>query len=328
MDVRIETDIDRREWDALVDGDSRGSFFQTSTWSALLSKSEDHWEPFWIVARDGGRLCGGVPAMRRRRGPFALIESMPHGTYGGPVLAADAPTTAVAELAGACERLASGALTLSFSLVDCENRLAAVFNSADIAAEEAMVLVLDGGYEEIRSRFRPSVRNKIRKAEKMGVEVRRAEIPEDFEAYHAMLSAMHREWGTRLPFGRAFFAALAEVQGDSVQMWLALHEGRIVAGDLNFAHGETVFNWSNVSRLEGRRLGTNNLLHVHGMRHAVESGRIRTYNMGSSAGLPGVAAFKEAFGAVRTPYRRLRLEKAWYGAARRLVGRTRPGGRE
>lgn len=327
MDVRIETDVDRDAWDALVRSDPRGSFFQTTTWSHLLSRSDDRWAPLWIVARGkGASAIGGVPLMWRRKGPLRLAESMPYGTYGGFVIVDGAPAGTAAELAGACRRALSEASIASLSLVDVESRASGLLDAGGAVTEEALIVPLEHGYEEARAGFKPSLRNKIRKAEKAGVTVRRAEGESDFETYHSMLAAMHNDWGTRLPFGAAFFHALSDAPRDFVQMWLAVHEGEIVAGDLNFSYGGTVMNWGNVSRPEARRLATNSLLHDHAIREAAASGA-RAYNLGSSAGLPGVAAFKQAFGAAKTQYRRYRIERAWVSAARRAAEAAGRGSR-
>ena len=106
---------------------------------------------------------------------------------------------------------------------------------------------LDADYEELRKRFKPSARNKIRKALKAGVGVRRAESEADFLLYYTVLEECSRDWEIRPRPGPAFFSALSKLDQDVVQMWLAVRDGHVLGGDLNFAMHGTVMNWGNVS---------------------------------------------------------------------------------
>jgi hypothetical protein len=266
-----------------------------------------------------------MPLARVRRAGVTVLASMPFGTFGGPVFGGGAPPDAGRALLGAFARQAAAPLVGAAHVVDFAGRVHDPPPGFEAVAEEAQVVRLARTPEAIRASYKPSARNKIRKAEAAGVVVRRASTESDFLEYGDMLAECCRRWGTRCDFGPAFFRGLARVDPAMVQMWLAEHEGRIVAGDLNFALHDMVVNWGNVSRDSARALAPNNLLHDA----AIEEGRragAALMNFGASAGIEGVDAFKASFGAERVPFRRFALERPWYRAVRRAARRGAKGG--
>lgn len=327
MKITAATDIDAASWDALVAADRAATFFHTRDWAAALSQGLGTWSPFYVAAWDGGTLVAGVPLMSRRRGALTLLQSMPFGTYGGVLTRSETPQETPQELLAEIARIASSASVASAVVVDLPGRLARPASALGLKSveEEAQVVRLDRSYDEIWDGFRPSARNKIRKARKAGVTVRRGSSATDFLAYHDMLVECSRRWGEPVEFGRPFFERLALLDPDVVHLWLAEHEGEIIAGDLNFALHDRIANWGNVSRDSARLLAPNNLLHAYGMERGAAEG-YRVFDLGSSAGIEGVEAFKQGFGTEPVRYRRYHIDKAWFRTARRLTGRERGGG--
>jgi len=322
VECTVTSDIAPKSWADLIAGDRSASFFQTRVWSDLLSTTLSSHEPLFAAARLGGELVAGLPAIRRSRGPVTVVESMPFGTYGG-VLASDrASSTAPAELVRALVDAVAGATLGQIRIVDFAGRLEHACKGFTAVASEAQVIDLGRPYEEIWAGFRPSARNKVRKAEKAGVTVREAEGSDDFLAYHGLLEECSERWGASNPFGEDFFAALAASGSDSVQMWLAVHEGTIIGGDLNFVSATSVFNWGNVSHRESVSLGTVPLLHARGIEDGCRRG-LATYNLGGSGGVDAVARFKAAFGTRPVPYTEYVLEKGWMRLGKRLRGHGR-----
>lgn len=237
------------------------------------------------------------------------------------MLAADAP----ADTAGAVlAEFAAAAASLRVGLAQVVDRSGRIQES-DLPGfrrtdDTLQVVSLDGSYDQLETRFKPSARNKLRKATKAGVTVKRAESEADFLAYHAVLEECSREWTIRPRPGREFFSALSELDPNVVQMWLAVHDGGVLAGDLNFALHGTVLNWGNVSTDAAKSLAPNNLLHANAIEQGVRDGH-HTYDLGTSAGMEGVRAFKSSFGTTDVPLRRFLLEKAWYRGLKKVAGR-------
>jgi CelD/BcsL family acetyltransferase involved in cellulose biosynthesis len=315
----LSTVLAESEWNALVAKDDGASFFQTPTWSSLVALLPG-WSAAALAARVNGRLVAALPFLRHTRRGLMTLESMPFGTYGGVLLSPSAAPYAASELLEAFARAAAAPRVSAARVVDFAGRLAGDSTGFESRRNEAQILELGREFDELWNGFKPSVRNKVRKASNAGVTVRLAVSLEDFLTYHGMLEECSTRWGVGNVFTRDFFAALFESGSERVQVLLAVHDDLVIAGDLNFLWKDTVFNWGNVSRNSARSLGANSLLHAHAIELAVEGER-RTYNLGSSAGIEGVESFKSAFGTRKVSYRTYFVEKRWYRALKSVVAR-------
>lgn len=324
--MRLEhaREIDPAEWNALVGSDPAATFFARSEWVELIARASPKSSPLYLTARDGGTLLAGLPAVRKSRLGFTVIESLPFGTYGGVVSAPGCPREVTQGLLGLYEQTAQRPRVAAVHLMDLRG-IERGLTRFRVRDEGAQIVRLDRTFEEIWSSFRPSARNKIRKARKAGVRVRRASTEADFATYHSMLEELSTRWGEPCVFGRDFFLALSRLPGENVQMWVAELDGGILGADLNFVQNGWIMNWGNVSRHDALRYAPNNLLHAEAIERGIEQG-YRVYDLGSSAGMRGVEAFKAAFGTERIPLRLLSAEKLWYRAVRRVARAIRGRG--
>lgn len=321
MNIEVSPKIEREEWDRIVTEDESVSFFHTAEWSDVLTSTLPGFEPAHLTARMDGRLVAGVPVLRRSRLSATTLESMAFGTFGGPVVAAQAPRGAASELLTEFAALSASPRVGFAQVVDRAGRVeAGDLPGFERVEDSVQVVRLDRPYEELESGFKPSSRNKKRKALKAGVAVRRATTEDDFLAYHAVLEECSADWDVRVKLSPDFFAALSRLDPDRVQMWLAVHDGDVIGGDLNFALHGVVMNWGNVSRPRAKSLAPNNLLHANAIERGVADGQ-SVYDLGSSAGIEGVRAFKASFGTEDVPVVRYVRQKSWYRAARKLAGR-------
>lgn len=325
MEIELRSAVAPEEWGRLVREDSRATFFQTREWGELLGRTIPGMRPSYLTGRASGELVSGLPLVRIRKAGLSVLASMPYGTFGGPVLGHGAPPGAAREIANAFARLAMRPLVAAAHLADFTGRVHEPPPGFDVVAEEAQIVRLARPAEDITAGFKPAARNKIRKAVSAGVTVRRATTESDFLEYGRILADCSRRWGGRCDFGPAFFRQLAVLDSEVVQMWLAEHEGRVIGGDLNFALHGMIVNWGNVSLESARQLAPNNLLHATALEEGRRAG-LALMNLGASAGIEGVDAFKSSFGTERVPFKRLTMEKPWYRAARRLIRRGRGGG--
>lgn len=317
----MSADINPGEWSRLVAEDTAATFFHTPEWSDVLTSTLPGFEPAHIAARESGRLVAIMPVLGRTRLRTTTLESMAFGTSGGPVLGAEAPSDATRAVLAQFTGAAASLRVALAHVVDRSGRI----QESDLPGFRCMddtlqVVSLEENYEQLEKRFKPSARNKVRKAVRAGVTVKRAESETDFLAYHAVLEECSRGWAIRPRPGREFFSALFELDRNVVQMWLAVHDGDVLAGDLNFALHGTVMNWGNVSTDAAKSLAPNNLLHANAIEQGVHDGH-HTYDLGSSGGIDGVRAFKSSFGTADVPVRQFVLQKAWYRAVKKAAGR-------
>jgi CelD/BcsL family acetyltransferase involved in cellulose biosynthesis len=319
LDIRVSATLCPGEWSRLVTEDEAATFFQTPEWSDVLTSTVPGFRAEHIAASAGGKPVAIVPVLGRPMFGTSTVESMAYGTFGGPVLGASAPGGTASALLAEFVRRAKSPRVRFAQLSDRSGRVGGDDLPGFVRNDDTLQVVrLDAEYDELLSRFKPSARNKIRKATKAGVTVRRAESEGDFLAYHAILEECSRDWQIRPRPGSEFFSALSMLDPAMVQMWLAVCDGDVIAGDLNFVSHGSIMNWGNVSTDGAKSLAPNNLLHAKGIEQGVLDGH-HTYDLGSSRGLPGVRRFKESFGTVDVPIGRFVMDAVWYRAARRLA---------
>jgi CelD/BcsL family acetyltransferase involved in cellulose biosynthesis len=314
VEVRVERLGQAGHLDRLVAEDASATFFHTPVWSRFIESEFEGHRSAVLTVREGPETVAFLPFVSRSRLGLRLIESMPFGTYGGPVLGRTAPPEAADALVSAFARLAGSPAVVMAQLVDVSGRCLDASGAFERSSGTMQVVDLTGGYEAVLAGFRPSARNKLKKAARAGVTVRRASDVEDFRRYHRLLEESAKRWGAPTPHGVSFFEDLARLKHDGVQMWLAVRDGDVIGGDLNFALNRTIMNWGNASSEAGRTFASNNLLHAHAMRVGAEEG-YATFNMGASDDLPGVRAFKTSLGARDAAYTFYRMTKPLYRAA-------------
>ncbi len=292
---------------------SQGSFFQSSAWLRVVARSAPEYEPCVLVAETDG-IAAACPLLRRRRWGTSWLYGGAWGTYGGIVSRDASAATAVQEH---LLRLARDARVLCIRVHDFAGTLSDTPPWRQ-TAESCHVLDLPANASGLwDGAFTSQNRNKIRKAEKLGVVVRRARDAAAFASYAALYRESAARWGTERALPVALFEALADAH-PGVDVWLAEHQGEVVAALLNFTCGGQVMNWGNVSRRAAWNLSPNNLLHWRALQAAcADAAGPRLYNFGSSAGLPGVETFKSAFGAREHIYMRREAGPAWMARLQR-----------
>jgi CelD/BcsL family acetyltransferase involved in cellulose biosynthesis len=321
--VSVVDDVAPEEWAELLSQDPRSTFFHTVEWGKCLENALPGWERFYIVGKQGRRLAAGLPVMRYTKRRVSALLSMPFGTYGGPLVGSTANLAAGGLLAERFFAEARGGSVAYAEMVDLPSQIQPMAAPGIRQIEdETRVLNLSRGFDKIHRGFKPANRNKIRKAQKSGVVVRRGRRRDDYLRYHTLLLDCSKNWGGRVRFDRRFFEVLAAIEGGSVQLWLAEHQGDVIAGLLNFMHGNNVMNWGAVMLRNARSLSPMNLLHAEAIRDAVNRG-MTIYNFGSSAGFKGVDQFKMTFGTSRVQYRHHVLQKRWFSILKRWSRRRR-----
>jgi hypothetical protein len=295
-----------------------GHFFLTPAWMRAVAASEPRLLPHVLrVDDEAGALAAACPFFVVRRCGVRRLYAGAWGTYGG-IVGRDLEALAAARRAFTA--LARGPRTMLARVHDFDGCFAGEEGWSEVQ-ETGLVLDLPADPQTLfRDAFTMQNRNKIRKAEKLGVTVRRASDRAALERYAELYAESAARWGIERPLPARFFLALAGTR--HVDVGLAERDGEPLAALLNFTCGGQVMNWGNVSRRDAWGASPNNLLHWRAIEAACLDARgPRLYNFGGSAGLPGVETFKEAFGP--RPYAYLRRERV-AGWARALG--VRPGG--
>lgn len=117
-------------------------------------------------------------------------------------------------------------------------------------------------------------RRNIKKADKAGVEVTRGG-PADLEAFHALYAhTAERDHFTPrpLPYFRTMVEALSAEDPDRIQLWLARHEGDLVAATIAIRVGTHAWYSYGASSTEKRDVRGSNAVQWAMIRHALEAG--------------------------------------------------------
>lgn len=278
------------------------SFFQSPGWLASLCRADPRFEAGCITARDAsGDLCAAFPFVRVQRVGLQRLYASAAGTYGG-ILARDA--AAGRAVLQQLEKLAASPRLLRVRVHDFSGSFEAHGAGPGWrrVPETCQVLELPKDAETLfHDAFTSQNRNKIRKAQRAGLSVRRAHDTAALETYAALYDESAQRWGVAAVGSRRLLVELVGIPG--VDVWLADHNGAPVAGLLNLRWGGQVMNWGNVSRQSAWKYAPNNLLHWCAIEAACrDTSGPRLYNFGGSAGLPNVHTFKRSFGATERRY--------------------------
>jgi|SRR5579883_231133 FemAB-related protein (PEP-CTERM system-associated) len=157
--------------------------------------------------------------------------------------------------------------------------------------------------EEVWKALRKPVQQQIKKARKLGVEVRVAEKREDMEIYYRLhLQTRIKKHGMPAQ-AKEYFLQLWDTFAASgtVRLLLAEHQGTPIAGIVLLAHGKTIHYAYGASDERYLHLSGNNLLFWEAMTWGCTQG-YRKFDFGRTAcANEGLMEFKRRWGAIKVP---------------------------
>ncbi len=272
----LENFGDRSEWDSFVAANPNGSFFQSWDWGEVQNKMGAR--TFRIAALAQGRIIGCVQV-------FLFDSGAKKFTYValGPVVDADdkrvagALLEAVVKLSddqGAFLARIEPPWTDDTRIQESLANEGFVMASQHIMPVRTMLVDLEPPVDAIWSSFRSNTRNRIRLAEKRGVEVRVGKA-EDTEAF----VQLYEETAARHNLSLATVLAFRLASGlfgprDAMRVYLASSEGLDIAGIVVFVFGKrATYLWGgSLTSPSARRLNPNQLLNWTAMQWARERG--------------------------------------------------------
>ena len=313
MNFRLEESLDWKEVDAFLEEATGASFFHHSTWLSGLSEIYGMKISALSLRREG-RLRALLPFAERSRWGLRIQESLPFGTYGGPLLAP-----------GEKSELGEHLLEAALGRVSGRRVLARVFlkpgDKAELASESLSTYRVDlrEGWDEIfTKRFAAGKRRQVRQAREAGLVTGESREDRDLEEYYALYLANTKRWKLKNPVPLSLLKHLLKDESH-VRLWLARHEGRIVSGMLNFQWGQEEIYWQGSSLEEARNLRPSALLYAAVLEDACRR-NLDYFNLGASPNLPSLARYKMDFGAEEIPCTLLEREAPWF---RRLRSRRK-----
>jgi hypothetical protein len=285
-------------YDAFVSEHERATVYHAGAWARILASTYGFRPSYLALSGDDGRLAGAMPLMytrglltgRRMRSLPVVPTAGPLATTGEGEIALMEAAARLADRRAGELIVASRASGYELSLDGLEAR----------RRHPTWITTMPGDAHEFRASWKKSSNNlwrSIKKSEAAGVTVREGTTEQDLRTFYALyLETMKRH--RVLP--RAWRQVLLDQRllGPSgvFKLFLAEHEGRVIAGGVFHAYRDTIDLLYNGSDTAERHLRGNFGLYWHAMRWAIEHGLTR-FDWGEAKHGHSLAKFKAQWGA-------------------------------
>jgi hypothetical protein len=315
--VDVTAAADAASWDRVARAALGSTIYHTRAWAQACA---DALPASTAVARlyrfdDGDEVLVPGVVTRVLGGSGRCFRSSPPFDYGGPVSAQRLDSEKVASIA---QDLRSAGYA-SVDVYESPYAISPALDGFSVTPQWTHSIPLDGGFDHVwMSRFSKNARRFARHAEKSGVVIREATERSDVgELYRLYLLSAER-WGEKLTWlrPRELCEAAFDMGPDRARLWLAEHEGEVVAASMDYLHSSMCFAGWRAFDDSYSALKVNYALLANSVRHAAERG-CEYYDLGASSGLEGVEEFKQRCGAVAMGYRAWSWQHPAYAAVAR-----------
>ena len=296
--VEAWTDLTQRDaWCAcqpMIDQAGPNAFHCDPRWLVALCRGLRH-QPYLLVAKQDDRPVGMLPLALVKSWLFGrFLVSLPYVNSAGVIAPDDESAAALIDRA---VRLADELDVRYLELrheVECPHPLL----TERLTSKVHMRLELPPSSEELWSRFKPKVRNQVRKGEKQGLAVHWGG-PELLRDFYAVFSRNMRDLGTPV-FSRRLFQSILMQFPDRAELCVLRLGTRPVAAAL-LVHGDVVTEVPSASSLRAfNHTNANMLMYWHLLQRAIERGR-SVFDFGRSSVDSSTYRFKKQWGAQPEP---------------------------
>ncbi len=290
--VSVAECSDERGWDNYVSRNPFASIYHDYKWKSVIERSFGHRGHYLSCSRDGS-ITGVLPLIEMKSWLFGkFLVSVPYFNYGG-VLADDASTR---------EALIRKASELAKQLgsrhIELRQGLQTSLELAEVSAKVAMIVPLPEDKAQYSKSLSSRLRNKIRHAEKHGLECRWGgrELLDDF---YSVFAVNMRDLGTPV-YPKSWFENVLGSMGDQARI-LSIWDGNTpVAATVIFQFRDTVeLPWI-ASTPEARKHYSTALLYWTAITWAMEQG-FRKVDLGRCTKDGGTYQFKQQWACDEAP---------------------------
>lgn len=251
----------------------QGKLCHLPEWSSMIRRTFGH-EVFYLVARERGLICGVLPLTKVNSRLFGnRMVSQAFSNYGGPLV--DDPG-ALCELLNRAFELARehGCSTVEFRNLQ--------LLPYDLVLQEdkvCMFLPLVSDPDEMWRRFKPEIRNRVRKAEKSGL-IATSGGQELLGEFYQLWTIRMRQFGTPC-YSKNLFRNILETFPKHSRIFVVRRGNLTVAASFCYSFKDLAqCRWA-AARNEFNRLAPNTLLYWSAVRHYCLYGD-RTFDFGRS----------------------------------------------
>lgn len=290
-------------WNDYVSANPQAYVYHLWEWGDVLCKTYNL-RRWCLAVREGQRVVGVLPIFCVRGLFFAdKIVSLPFCEYGGPLLGDYSDrSTAESVLRMFVKNVRELAEKLKIDYVELRQpstSFSTFFSSVGFRVLRRYVtfrIDLTGGESEIWKSFDGRTRRHVKKAMRLGTEVKDVNV-DSLKHYYALYLRTQKRLGSP-PHSYAFFRNVYDgfVSRGLLQMFLAVYEGKPIAGIMVFCFNGKLYWWNNVLDRRYASLDPTNLLLWHVIRWGVEN-NFRVLDLGRTRPeYTGVYHFKSGWG--------------------------------
>jgi hypothetical protein len=296
------TSATEAEYEQFVLDHPSGLLYHSLSYRDLLVR-ELGCRPQYLIARDGGRVCGLMPLMRRDGDAGVVINALPYfGSHGAPL---------------ASDRAAADALLSAYADLVCADGVAAgtvvghpfepgapepVHTHVDDRVNQTTDLSRCRNHDDVLALCEASARRNVRKAQAAGVQVSRdpTAMTELARLHRENMEAMGAPAKTT-----AFFRSVEDifVAGKTFDVWAARLDGEVIAALLTFTYRQTVEYFTPAVDSRFRPLQPLAAILAEAIGAAAERGVTRWNWGGTWPSQESLFRFKRKWGAAARPYR-------------------------
>lgn len=272
--------LDVQEWDNLLSRSEVCDAFQAYEWALVLQNSMGV-QPRFLLVKCREQSIGGVMFFAKKM--FGMIDS--YEIRGGPLYIRgnkEIVMKSILRTLSEKKKKAVNLLFVPFPLIN--SGLKPIFNAQGYLSYPFRTTIIDLSrrLQDVWKALNKKARWGVRKAERLGLEVKEADTWQKWEQYYRLhlLHGREKQYPTKPP---EFFRELFKLhQKNMSRLFLAQHEKHTIAGSLFLIYKQNMIFLQNASRAAFLSHNPNNLLQWKSIEWAKENG-VATYDMN---GLP------------------------------------------
>jgi hypothetical protein len=300
LEFRLVEENVKTEWNQRVAVHQAGSIFHTWEWMQVVERIY-HAQPLPVGIFEGTEMIGVYPLFRTQKGPLTVLASPIGGVgYGGPLVDDRLLPEIIARQDELVRRFGADYVELRTLNHAMEPFLAQ--GNYTLERLRTIALKLDRDLDELWRNLKGPCRTAVRRARKNNVVIRAAQDDRFLDTYSAMSADTYAKTHRPPPLSRHAYATVWNLLRPSgkVEVLLATHEDRIVAGGFFLHFANRVYYWDGAAFRADYRLNANNLLHWTVIERAADRG-YEEYDM-LGGNIPSIARFKQSFGGREVEY--------------------------
>lgn len=304
--------VSEDEWEEIILKLDCTCFFHSPSWAKIVEKTWDYRTATRLYHVNGKKIL--IPMMEANILGFKIFTNIPNNADAGGLFSESDITTddfksIVTDIIGG--------RNLSFSLAFPPFMKLAPGKSSPINEDwklkdeftyTHLIELRNKNYEYIWNDFHRKTRQKIRKAKKLGVEVREGTSLDDFKAFYDIYAReSSQKWGygtPQIPF--KLCKNLYKYGSDHVKLSLAIKDDKIIAGTISFLYSKMFYIFMSAYLPEYGTFNPTSVLFDESIKIACQEDC--TYvNFGTSGNLKDLRKFKGKFGSEEVKLKRYKV---------------------